>query len=192
MTKMRPLDPDALARWLAAEREDRDDRDDGDAGDAAAEGALRELFAALPLAAPPAGFADRVMARVSLPVRAMVPKQRDVFAWRPLRALLALCVLATGFGALWLPQALRAVAGVWSVGGAIEGGTRLLIDGAGWLAALLRTWDFLLTLERALTQPLAAPQVTALLLGALLASSLAFRFLRDQITGERWTHVDPI
>jgi len=181
---MRPPDPDALARWLAAERDDRD---------AAAEGALAELFAALPLAAPPAGFADRVMARVSLPLAAPArASRRDVFAWRPLRAVLALCVLATGLGALWLPPALRAVAGLWSVSGAIEGGTRLLIGGAGWLAALLRTWDFLLTLERALTQPLAAPQVTALLLGALLASSLAFRFLRDQITGERWTHVDPI
>ncbi len=183
---MRPLDPDALARWLAAERDDRDD---------VADGALAELFAALPLAAPPAGFADRVMARVSLPAPQVAPlraSRRDVFAWRPLRALLALCVVATGLGALWLPQALRAVAGLWSVSGAVEGGTRLLIDAAGWLAALLRTWDFLLTLERALTQPLAVPQVTALLLGALLASSLAFRFLRDQITGERWTHVDPI
>jgi hypothetical protein len=186
---MRPLDTEALDRWLAAERDGRDD------GDGVADGALRELFAALPLAAPPAGFADRVMVRVSLPAPAMAAPsraRRDVFAWRPLRAVLALCVLATGFGALWLPQALRAVAGLWSFSGAVEGGTRLLIDGAGWLAALLRTWDFLLTLERALTQPLAAPQVTALLLGALLASSLAFRFLRDQITGERWTHVDPI
>jgi hypothetical protein len=184
---MRPLDPDALHRWLAAEADDRDER--------AAEGALRELFAALPLAAPPAGFADRVMARVSLPavrVAALPANRHDVFAWRPLRAVLTLCVVATGLGALWLPQVLRAVAGLWSVSGAVEGGTRLLIDGAGWLAALLRTWDFLLTLERALVQPLAAPQVTALLLGALLASSLAFRFLRDQITGERWTHVDPI
>jgi hypothetical protein len=178
---MRPLDPDALHRWLAAEADDRDERE--------AEGALRELFAALPLASPPAGFADRVMARVSLPAAA---SPGDVFAWRPLRAVLALCVAATGLGALWLPQVLRAVAGLWSVSGAVAGGTRLLIDGAGWLAALLRAWDFLLTLERALTQPLAAPQVTALLLGALLASSLAFRFLRDQITGERWTHVDPI
>jgi hypothetical protein len=181
---MRPLEPDALERWLAAERDDRND------GDGAAEGALRELFAALPLSAPPAGFADRVMARVSLPRAAAQPG--GIFAWRPLRAVLALCVVATGLGALWLPQALRAVAGLWSVSGAIEGGTRVLIDAAGWLAALLRTWDFLLTLERALTQPLAAPQVTALLLGGLLASSLAFRFLRDQITDERWTHVDPI
>jgi hypothetical protein len=184
---MRPLEPDALERWLAAERDDRND------GDGAAERALAELFAALPLSAPPAGFADRVMARVSLPAaRRAAARRRDVFAWRPLRAVLALCVVATGLGALWLPQALRAVAGLWSVSGAVEEGTRALIDAAGWLGALLRTWDFLLTLERALTQPLAAPQVTALLLGGLLASSLAFRFLRDQITGERWTHVDPI
>src|SRR6478672_4983633 len=131
---MRRLEPDALERWLAAEREDRDE---------AAEGALAELFTALPLAAPPAGFADRVMARVSLPGAAVAAQPRDVFAWRPLRAVLALCVIATGLGALWLPQALRAVAGLWSLSGAVAGGMRLLVDAGGWLAALLRTWDFL-------------------------------------------------
>ena len=185
---MRRPEPEALERWLAAERDDRDD------GDGAAEGALRELFAALPLAAPPAGVADRVMARVSLPAaRAALPANRlDVFAWRPLRIVLTLCLVATGLGALWLPPVLRALSGLWSFSGMVAGGTRLLIAAAGWLATLLQTWDFLLTLERALAQPLAAPQVTALLLGGLLASSLAFRFLRDQITGERWTHVDPI
>ncbi len=184
---MRRPEPEALERWLAAERDDRDD------GDGAAEGALRELLAALPLSAPPAGFADRVMARVSLPAPAALPaNRRDVFAWRPLRIVLTLCLIATGLGALWLPPALRALSVLWSFSGMVEGGTRLLIAAAGWLAALLQTWDFLLTLERALAQPLAAPQVTALLLGGLLASSLAFRFLRDQITGERWTHVDPI
>jgi hypothetical protein len=178
---MRRPEPEALERWLAAERDDRDE---------AAEGALAELFAALPLAAPPTGFADRVMARASLP--AARAAQLDVFAWRPLRIVLTLCLIATGLGALWLPPVLRALSGLWSFSGMVAGGTQLLIAAAGWLATLLQTWDFLLTLERALAQPLAAPQVTALLLGGLLASSLAFRFLRDQITGERWTHVDPI
>jgi hypothetical protein len=182
---MRHPHQDALERWLAAEREDRAE---------AAEGALLELFAALPLVAPPAGFADRVLVRAGL----QAPRQ-DLFAWRPLRIVLALCLVAAGFGVLWLPPVLlglpRLLAGLGSVGvgGAVRVGTRALVDASGWLASGLRVWDFLLTVDHALAQPLAVPQVLAILLGCLLASSLAFRFLRDQITGERtWTYVDPI
>jgi hypothetical protein len=176
---MRHPDQDPLERWLAAERDDRA---------AEAEGALLALFEALPLVAPPAGFADRVLARAGL----QAPAQ-DLFAWRPLRVVLALCVIATGLGAFWLPPALRALADQWSLAGALRGGTRALVEAGGVLASLLRLWDFVLTVDRALVQPLAAPQLLAMLLGGLLASSLAFRFLRDQITGERtWTYVDPI
>ena len=51
----------------------------------------------------------------------------------------------------------------------------------------------MLPIGRAFAQPLSAPPVLAILVGALLVSSLAFRFLRDQLTGERnWTYVDPI
>jgi hypothetical protein len=184
---MRHPHQDALERWLAAEREDRAE---------AAEGALLELFEALPLVAPPAGFADRVLVRAGLQAA-----RQDLFAWRPLRIVLALCLVAAGFGVLWLPPVLlglpRFLAGLGSVGvsvgGAVRVGTRALVDASGWLASGLRVWDFLLTVDRALAQPLAVPQVLAILLGCLLASSLAFRFLRDQITGERnWTYVDPI
>ena len=48
---------DALNRWLAAEQLDSSEE---------ADGALRELFEALPLLAPAAGFADRVFARAGL------------------------------------------------------------------------------------------------------------------------------
>ena len=175
---MRQPRHDALERWLAAEREDRADE---------AEAALLELFAALPLMAPPAGFADRVLARADL-----VEARQDLFAWRPLRVVLALCLVATGFGALWLPPVLRFLAGLWSVSGVVRGGMRAVTDGAAWLASALRVWDFLLTLAHALSRPLAVPQVMAVLVGCLLASGLAFRFLRDQITGERNFYVDPI
>jgi len=170
---MRHAQQDALERWLAAERDDRADE---------AEGALLELFEALPLVAPPAGFADRVLVRAGLQ-----GAKRDLFAWRPLRIVLALCLVAAGFGVLWLPPVLlwlpRVLAGFASVSGAVRVGTRALIDASGWLASGLRVWDFLLTIDHALARPLAAPQVLAILLGCLLASSLAFRFLRDQITG---------
>jgi hypothetical protein len=170
---------DALERWLAAEREDRAD---------AAEAALLELFEALPLMAPPAGFADRVLARAGL-----AEARQDLFAWRPLRIVLALCLVATGLGALWLPPVLRFLAGLWSVGGAVRGTLRVVTDAAGWLATALRLWDFLMTIGHAMTRPLVEPQVMAGLMVCLLASGLAFRFLRDQITGERnWTYVDPV
>ena len=176
---MRQSRHDALERWLEAEREDRSD---------AAEAALLELFESLPLTAPPAGFADRVLARAGL-----VEVRQDLFAWRPLRVVLALCLLATGLGALWLPPVLGFLAGLWSVGGVVRGALRVMTDAASWLVKALRLWDFLLMVGHALARPLAEPQVMAILLGCLLASGLAFRFLRDQITGERnWTYVDPI
>ncbi|MFL6260848.1 MAG: hypothetical protein ACJ76Y_14155 [Thermoanaerobaculia bacterium] len=176
---MRHLQQDALDRWLAAERDGRD---------GAAEAALLELFEALPLAAPAAGFADRVLVRAGLQKDATA----DLFAWRPLRIVLGLALAATGLGVLWLPPVLRFLAGLWSVGGAVRGGIRVLADAGQWLATALRFWDLLLAIVHALAQPLAVPQVMAVLVLALLASSLAFRFLRDQITGERnWTYVDP-
>ena len=180
---MRHTQQDALDRWLAAEREDRDGE---------AEAALLELFEALPMlgmAAPPAGFADRVMARAGFRAAA----QADLFAWRPLRILLAAALAATGLGALWLPPVLRLLAGLWSVGGVVRGTVSVLTDATQWLATGLRLWDFLAMIVHALAQPLAVPRVMAVLILALLASSLAFRFLRDQITGERnLTYVDPI
>jgi hypothetical protein len=176
---MRPSHHDALNRWLIAERDDRPE---------AAEAALFELFEALPLIAPPAGFADRVLVRAGV--------RRDPFASRWARLALALGLLATSLGVLGLPatlRAVRAVAGMWSFSDLVQGGVQALTDAVHWLTSVLRLWDLLLTIGRALAQPLAMPQVTAILLACLLASALALRFLRDQITGERnWTYVDPI
>lgn len=166
---MRHSHQDALNRWLAAERNDRAEE---------AEAALLALFEGLPLAAPPAGFADRVLVRAGL----QTPARADLFAWRPLRVVLALCLVATGFGALWLPPVLRALAGFLSVGELVRGGVRATIGAAHWMTSALRVWDLLLTIGRALAQPLSVPQVMAILVGALLASSLAFRFLRDQLS----------
>ena len=176
---MRPSPQNALDRWLAAERGDRPGE---------AESALFELFAAQPLVAPPAGFADRVLVRAGLQAA-----RRDFFASRGVRLVLALCLAATGLGTLWLPPTLRALAGLWSLSDLVRGGVQALSDATRWLASALRLWELLLTIGRALTQPLTLPQVTAILVICLLASSLGFRFLRDQITGERkWTYVDPV
>jgi hypothetical protein len=178
---MRPSPHDALNRWLAAER------DDPPQGGEVAETALLELFESLPLIAPPAGFADRVLARV-------VVGRRDPFASPWVRMVLAAALLATSLGVLWLPSALQAAGALvqaWSVSDLVQGGVQALVEGVRGLASVLQVWDLLLTIVHAIAKPLTLPQVTAVLLGCLVASALAFRFLRDQISGERnWTYVD--
>ena len=175
---MRPSHHDALDRWLHAERDDHPEQ---------ADAALFELFEALPLIAPPAGFADRVLLRAGIQAAA----KRDLFASRGARLVVSLGVAALGFGALWLPPVLRLLAGLWSFGGLVQGGVRALTVATEWLASVLRAWDVVESIGGALTRALTAPPVMAGLLACVLVSSLAFRFLRDQITGERnWTYVD--
>ncbi|HKV13383.1 MAG TPA: hypothetical protein VJ725_34900 [Thermoanaerobaculia bacterium] len=176
---MRSSPHDPLNRWLAAERDDRPDE---------AEAALFELFETLPLLAPGAGFADRVLARAGF-----MPAPVSLFESRWVRIAIALCLLATGFSLLWLPAAVTAVAGLWSVGSLFELATRLLVEWCVRGATVLRFGEWLFTLGEALARPLATPEVAAVLAGCLLVASLAFRFLRDLMTNERsWTYVDPV
>lgn len=176
---MRPSPHDSLNRWLAAERDDRPDE---------AEAALFELFETLPLLPPSAGFADRVLARTGF-----VAARVSVFESRWVRAVIALCLLATGLSLLWLPAVLTALAGLWSPGNPIELAVRLLVDWSLQVVTVLRLWDWLFTLGETLVKPLATPEVAAVLAGCLLVASLAFRLLRDLMTNERsWTYVDPV
>lgn len=178
---MRPSHHDALDRWLQAERDDHPD------ADTAADEALFELFEALPLIAPPAGFADRVLLRAGLQT-AVKP---SFFASRAARLVVALCVVALSLGALWLPPVLGYLAGLWSFGGVVRGGVHALTLASECLGSAIRVWDVLWSIASALTEVLTMPQVTVGLLVCLIVSSLAFRFLRDQISGERnWTYVD--
>ena len=179
---MRPSHHHALDRWLNAERDERPD------ADTAADAALFELFEALPLIAPPAGFADRVLARAGIQAA-----RRDLFASLGARLAAALCLVALSLGALWLPPVLRYLAGLWSFGGLVQSGVQALTLATEWLASAIRVGDPLWSIVGAIIQVLTMPQVMAGLLACLLVSSLAFRFLRDQITGERnWTYVDRI
>lgn len=178
---MRPTPQDALNRWLAAER--AGDLDSSDVADAA----LREMFEALPLLAPAAGFADRVFARAGLQ-----PAKRDAFASFGLRLLLAASLVALSLGAIWLPPTLRALGGLFSLSGAVGLGARGLAEASRGLALVLRLGEWLFSLGRAVSEPLMAPQAMAALAVCLLVSGLAFRFLRDHISGERsLTYVDP-
>ena len=176
---MRPKPQDALNRWLAAERVDRCEE---------ADAALREMFEALPLFAPAAGFADRVFSRAGLQ-----PVKRDVFASLGLRLVLAASLIALSLGAIWLPPALRALGGLLSLSDVVGLGVRLVADASRGLALLLRVGEWLFALGRWLSELLKAPQTMAALAACLLVSGLAFRFLRDQIFGERsLSYVDPM
>ena len=183
---MRPFDEDALNRWLAAERDDRSDE---------AEAALLELFEGLPLLAPPAGFADRVLLRAGIvPVVTAAPARPALFARLWVRMAVALCLLATALSWLWLPQTLRALAGTWhwSLGGLFEAGTHLLIEMSLGMATAIRFGDWFFSVGEALARPLLDPEVSAVLAGCLLVSILAFRALRDLMTRERSFYVDPV
>src|SRR5689334_727019 len=116
---MRPSPHDSLDRWLAAERDDRPDE---------AEAALFALFETLPLLAPQAGFADRVLARTGFGAARV-----RVFESLWVRGLIALCLLTTGLSLLWLPAAVKALAGTWSPGNPIELAVRLLVGWGDWV-----------------------------------------------------------
>jgi hypothetical protein len=182
---MRPSDDEILHRWLAAEEDGRD-------GDA--ETALFALFEALPVLAPPAGFADRVLARTGL---ASVPVRRNLFASLWLRGLVTLSLLATGLALPWLSGILRSVAGAasfpWSLGDVVRLGTGALIALSQGLVAALTFWDWLLGIGRALAAPFATPAMALVMIGCLLVSLVAFHFLRNLITRDRsWIHVEPV
>jgi hypothetical protein len=177
---MRSSHQDLLDRWLTAERI-------GDAGEPEAEAALAALFATLPPLHPPAGFADRVLLRAGL---ATAPA-RSFFAALWVRALLTLSFLAIGVSTFWLPQTLRALAGLLSVAGLVRMWTGSVTAVCRWLGSFLGIWDFLLTVGRALATPLETPAVALAMVSCLLVSMIAFRFLRNLIPRDRsWTHVD--
>lgn len=197
-----PGAPDAISRWLVAERSGVDD--------AAAEAALAELLAGLERPAPPAGFADRVMAR------ARQTPRRGWLGWPVWRALP--WSAAPGFPALTAAAAMVAAAvvgvllvlfgrpvasavaaamaarlGATSIAGLLQGGVDAAFATGEWLAALIAFGDKLLLLVRAVAEPLATPPVAALAAACLLVSVLALRCLYDLIQRDRrWVYVDPI
>ena len=177
---------DALNRWPAAER--LDDSEFPELADAA----LRELFAAVPGPSPAAGFAGRVFARVGLQ-----PVKRDVFASLGVRLALVASLIALGLGAIWLPPALQALGGHlggWvSLSAVVEFGARAVAEASRGLASVLSVGEWLFAIGQALSGLLRAPRNLAALAACLLVSGLAFRFLRDHISGERsYSYVDPI
>ena len=185
---MSPSHDEILSRWLAAERDGRDD---------AADDALLALFEAeaLPPLAPPARFADRVLARAG--VVAAVPVRRTLFAGLWFRGLVTLALLVTGLSLPWLSEALRSLAGLagsfWSPGDLVRLGTAALTTISQVLVAALAFWGWLLEIGRAFATPFATPLMALVVVVCLLVSLVAFHFLRNLITRDRsWSHVEPV
>jgi len=182
---------DPLTRWLAAERDGLTDE---------AEELLLELFEAdaLPRLAPPAGFADRVLARVAVEAaveRAAVPVQPGFSLFRRgwLRWVIALCLLATGLSVAWLPQTVAVFAGLWSPAGFLQSSIRAVLDAIRWMASLADVGQTLLAVAEAVALSLARPQVMVIALVCLVVSVTSFRFLRGLVSRDRsWAYVDPI
>ena len=186
---MRPTDQEILNRWLTAEQNGEDE---------AAEMELLALFEALPPLAPPAGFADRVLARAGMSERTVplpAVARWNPFAARWLQVAVALCLVVTGAALPWLSEILRSLASTTSL---VLGAGDLVRLGTGALNALTRglvaafaLWDWFLEIGRTLTEPLVTPVIAAGMIACLLVSLVAFHFLRDLITRDRsWTHVD--
>jgi hypothetical protein len=200
MPRTHPSDPvDALGRWLAAERS-------GFADDA--EGALAELLEELPRPAPPAGFADRVLARTGHPEAAIAaapasparlpawlrPRRRRLGGWRLTASLGAAAAFAAALLALfWLPAAVRAVLGAASVSALLEAGIGAIVALGQGLAGMVVLGNKIVLLGRAVAEPLATPPVAALAVAGLLVSIVALRCLYDLIQRDRrWVDADPI
>jgi hypothetical protein len=194
---------DALNRWLAAERSGLDSD---------SEAALAELLGGLPRPAPPAGFADRVLARAR--PRAAAPRAWR-WRWVPARggavgwaaaATIAALVSLLGLLAARLapvsslkplhplaPAAVRAMLDAANVAAVLQAGIHTVVALGEWLAATVVFANQLLLLVRAVAEPLATLPVAALTGGCLLVSALALRFLYDLIQRDRrWVYVDPI
>ncbi len=176
-----------LQRWLTAESQDRPE------AEREAEAALMELFAALPLHAPSAGFADRVLLDVGFPHSA-ARARTDLFAGAWVRGLLAAGLGAVALGVLALPagiQVLYRLGSLLTFGELIQGGIQLGTEALVALVAALRLGSWMVSVGRALTLPLLTPEASLALLACLAVSGASLYALRDLISRQRsWNYVD--
>ncbi|MEM7051082.1 MAG: hypothetical protein AAF604_15540 [Acidobacteriota bacterium] len=168
MTRRHTPAPDALERWLAHEAADRRGQ---------ADEAFFEVFAALPMLAPPPGFTDRVLA-------AAVPRR---VRWHlPLVACLVLLGLGTGL----LPAVLKQVSTRVTLAGVVDGFSALVVSMARWVASAVDLWEAAAGFSSAIVALTEAPPVAAALVAMLVLAAVALRMLATLIANERsWSHV---
>ncbi len=160
----------ALQSWLRDEKAGRL---------AAADAALRRLFRALPLPAPPAGFVDRVMAAAGL---APQPAWRPVLAWR--LVLTAGLALAGGAAAI-APALTGAVLRRLSPGDLIGLGAGAVVETCRRFAEGLAVWETLGFVGGTIAEALSAPEVLAALAATSLLSAGGLRVLHGLLAVNR-------
>lgn len=190
----RPTAEDALARFLAAEAA----RPAGEPGrlertggaeelDETSEEALFALFEALPELAPPAGFADRTLARVGVARAA----SRTWAPWQ--RGLLLAALTGIAWLAAWVPAVLRAVGSLVSPVGLINAANGMATSIVFGVSELLELGQKTLILGLVVSHPLRTPTAAWVAAGCLGLSWLAFRSLRELLSRQRsWAHVEPV
>ncbi len=164
---MSPPNPTILRRWLAAERSGRD---------AEAEAALFELIGGLPMAAPAAGFADRVLARAGVAAAPRLSRGR--------RFAVAAGLLAAGLAAFVLPFSVRLIPSLTpsEIAAALADGLAALVSALGetlafgqWLAGLLESGLLVAT----------SPPVLLTLLAAATVAAAGYRWLNELLSTSR-------
>ncbi len=164
--------------WRTAER-----RDDEGAADAA----FAALFADLPLEAPPAGFAARVLLRVR------TQAGLGAAASRASRARLAAAMLALmSLGTLSLASVVVKSLPRFDFGAGVRAFTRLLTITWEWIASGLAFWDRLADWSTLVAHLVGMPAVAASLLASALAAAGAFVLLRRLLAEQgNLTYAEP-
>jgi len=189
----RPAAEDALSRFLAAELARSEDGAERSAElTESAEEALFALFAALPELAPPAGFAERTLARAGVgALETMAARSRRWAPWQ--RGLLLAALAGVAWSASWVPAVLKALGHLVSPVGLINaanGAATAMILG---LSEVLELGQRILVLGLVVSHPFKTPTAAWVGAACLGASWLAFRSLRDLLSRQRsWAHVEPV
>lgn len=178
---MNERDLRALERWIDAEREGRESE---------AEEALGQLFSRLPRAAPPADFADRVLARVDIAAAApgAPPAAPSRFRPGPFQIAVAACLMVAASVASLLAEMLAAASGRLGMPAILRGLVEGFVEGAeaaGRLVLELMSFgDELAAVGRALGEALVSAEGLAVLATLAVISALGLRLLYALVTGD--------
>jgi len=161
------MDQKLLHSYLRAEAAGRD---------ADAEAALARLLGALPLAAPSAGFAGRVVRAAGL---APAP-----WSW-PARAAVALALALTGAAAAYLPLLLFGLGHLVRPGEVLDAAVGAVVTLVHGFVDLLSAGHLLARIGEALWLVATSPPVALVLLALITLATLAFRWLTELLTPQR-------
>jgi hypothetical protein len=160
---------------------------EGRADESGADAAFAALFGGLPLEAPPAGFAARVLAAARVRDRRSESLSRAAAA-RLAAALLALMSLGTFALASLVVSSLPRL----DFGVAVRAFTRGLGLTWEWIASGLAFWDRLAEWSALVARVVGVPAVAASLLASALAAAAAFVLLRRLLAEQgNLTYAEP-